>query len=178
MRVTIEHREEQAGITGAKRNYYVDCTVEFSEEERAIIKARGLQDLNFETRAATPPPTMTGYYGINVTRVIGRFLLLGFLPVGLIMGPKGEGLSAAMFFGGIGLELYGWLKGRSQDSRLENQDQNIKVRDLLSKGHFSAHAFDPAQANMVDEEIRTNLAAIKDRIQVNAEVRTRQTFEL
>jgi hypothetical protein len=38
MRVTIEHREESAGILGSTKHHFVDCSVEFSEEEKAIIK--------------------------------------------------------------------------------------------------------------------------------------------
>ena len=45
MRVTMEHREE-SGIVFDEKNYYVDTTVVFSEEERAIIKARGLAGQN------------------------------------------------------------------------------------------------------------------------------------
>ena len=42
MRVTIEHREQASGVTGKHKDCYVDCKVEFNEEERAIVKARDL----------------------------------------------------------------------------------------------------------------------------------------
>ena len=38
MRVTIEHRESVSGIRAAHKDCYIDCQVEFSEEEKAIIK--------------------------------------------------------------------------------------------------------------------------------------------
>src|SRR5438477_4095540 len=42
MHITIEHREAIAGIGGQQREYYVDTTVRFSEEERSIIELRKL----------------------------------------------------------------------------------------------------------------------------------------
>src|SRR5438132_2151850 len=49
MRVTIEHREHAAGVTGMTRNHYVDCTVEFSEEEKPIVGQRGLSKESITT---------------------------------------------------------------------------------------------------------------------------------
>jgi len=43
MRVTIEHRKQAVGLTGKNRRYFVDCTVDLSQEERAIVENRGLQ---------------------------------------------------------------------------------------------------------------------------------------
>lgn len=42
MRVTIDHKEEAHGLR--KRWYLVNVAIQFSEAERAIIKARSLQD--------------------------------------------------------------------------------------------------------------------------------------
>ncbi len=129
MRVIIEYREEAAGVSRTKRNYYVDCIVQFSEEERAIIKARHLYDHDFTIDAAEPLPSKTAYVGSGVLRAIGRFLILGAIGLGLYSGfakTSGEGLSVFMLFLGIGLEIYGWLAGRKQDKRLENYEQRIR----------------------------------------------------
>src|SRR5262249_39422434 len=58
MRVTMRHREEGTGITGKWRNYFVDCVIEFSEEELAIIRARSLYDQIVVSGllAPSPPP--------------------------------------------------------------------------------------------------------------------------
>jgi hypothetical protein len=41
VRVTIRTRE-QDGLLPSKKLYFTDCTVLFSEEEKAIVQARGL----------------------------------------------------------------------------------------------------------------------------------------
>ena len=64
MRVTIEHREQTAGVIGSKKDCYVDCTVEFSEEERAIIKERDLYREGFTVRTSTPVPSSTAFFAI------------------------------------------------------------------------------------------------------------------
>jgi hypothetical protein len=43
MRVVIDHRQQVTGL-GSKISQFVECIVQFSEEEKAIIRARGLGD--------------------------------------------------------------------------------------------------------------------------------------
>jgi hypothetical protein len=56
MRVVIDHRQLLTGL-GSKISQFVDCTVQFSEEEKAIIKKRGLGDHIIVLDPPTPPPT-------------------------------------------------------------------------------------------------------------------------
>src|ERR1700722_10731680 len=114
----VRHRETPAGLTGSNRNYFVDCTVHFTEEERGIIKARGLYDQSIAARASTPLPSGLSFFGTNVMRLIGRFMMIGGLSYGLIV----EGLAGArsnfgapILFIGIGLELYGWVRTHKED---------------------------------------------------------------
>jgi len=44
------------GLAGAGRRYYVDCEVLFSEEEKAIIKARDLSRHHLTIDPPVPPP--------------------------------------------------------------------------------------------------------------------------
>lgn len=44
MRVAIEHREGAPGLPNNQRSYYLDCDIDFSEEEKAVIRRRGLGD--------------------------------------------------------------------------------------------------------------------------------------
>jgi hypothetical protein len=48
MRVTIKHRDELAGILGDKRKFLLDVSIEFSQEERAIIEKRKLYHTEFD----------------------------------------------------------------------------------------------------------------------------------
>lgn len=181
MRVTINHREQAAGATGTKRNYFVDCAVAFSEEEKAIIKARGLNGHNFSIRASTPLPSEVAFAGSGILRAVGLFLIIGAVILGLYSGfakTSGEGLSVLMLFLGVGLQIYGWIKGRRQDKRIENDEQKITISDLLSKGRFSVHALDPSHAKAIEDEIRSQLSYTKQLIQDSAELKSTQTFEL
>lgn len=66
MRVTIEHRETTTGITGNHKDCYIDCRVQFSEEEKAIIKARDLYRQGITVRTSTPLPTKGALYGAEL----------------------------------------------------------------------------------------------------------------
>jgi hypothetical protein len=181
MRVTIEHREESAGLTGTKRNRFVDCAVEFSQEELAIIKARGLQDRGFAMPAATPLPTAVTYVGSGVVRSIGRLLIVAGVVYGIVAGLAGwhgDGLSVFMLLIGIGLEVYGWRKSRAQEQRLDSPDQMITLGHLISQGRFTVYAFDPSHAKGIEDDIRSSLAGMKQLLQDAAEIKAKQTFEL
>jgi hypothetical protein len=180
MRVTIDHREEATGLSGKGRNYFVDCAVEFSEEEKAIIQARGLFDHGFAMPAAEPMPSQVAYVGSGVIRTIGRLLIVVAVVWGIVLGlsGQGEGPTAFLLFLGIGLEIYGWIKSRGQDKRIEQPEQAITLRKLMSGSGFTVHALDPAQAKAIDDQIRNELAGLKALIAESAEVRSRQTFEL
>ncbi len=181
MRVTIDHREEAGGISGARRRYYVDCTVQFSEEERAVIKARDLYNHLIRIDAATPPPSKAAYVGTGFIRVAGRLLIVGGVVLGFADAFArfgAEGLSFLMVLVGIGLEIYGWRRGRKQDKRIEQIGQEITLRQLISNPRFTVYATDPANAKQIEEEIRAALVTIKQAITHSTELGTRQSFEI
>lgn len=180
MRVTIEHREEAGGVAGNRRSYFVDCAVTFSEEERAIIKARDLSKHNFTLPAATPLPTKTEFYGYPVLRTAGRLMIaVGFFwGIFTAFQKDASSLPGPMLFAGIGIEIFGWLKTRKVDRRLDIDDQRVTLGKLMSDGRFTVYAVDPAAAKGVEEQIRAALAGIKQLIQGSAEISSRQTFEL
>lgn len=83
MRVTIEHREEPGGVAGQRRDYFVDCTVAFSEEEGAIIKARGLYGHAITVNAATPLPSLTMMRAIGPIRGVAGLAAIAGVYIGL-----------------------------------------------------------------------------------------------
>jgi hypothetical protein len=181
MHVTIHHREEIAGVSGNQRNYFVDCLVKFSEKELAIINARDLQGYSFSLPASTPLPTGTSLIGVGLVRVIGRFLIVGGFLFGMISGlarMHGEGLAMFMLVVGIGLAIWGRTTARSHEKRLENVDQIISVRDLISNGRFSVHALFPAEAKAIEGTIRESLSTLKLVIEESSEVPATQSFEI
>jgi hypothetical protein len=175
MRVTIEHRETTAGVLGNHKDCFIDCRVDFSEEEKAIVKQRDLYGLDITVRAATPEPTKTQFFGTNVMRMIGRFLMIA----GFIWGLAGGGVpTGLLFFVGAGLEIYGWIRTRAENKRFESGEQQITVKQLLNKPTFTVHAFDPAAAKGLELQVRDQLKYLKDAITDSAELRAKQTFEL
>jgi hypothetical protein len=181
MRVTIEHREATGGVMQNRKESYIDCTVQFSEEERAIIQARDLYREGFIVRTSTPLPSQGSTLGTGLMRGFGPLLIVGGLLYGMIV----EGLAhaptnfgAPVLFLGIGLTVFGFLRSRKEDKRFESDEQHVTVKRLLNNPSFTVHAWNPAIAKNLDEEIRGHLAALKNVIQNSAQIRAKQTFEL
>ena len=173
MRVTIEHREQAQGVVSNRKECYVDCKVEFSEEERAIIKERDLYREGFTVRTSTPLPTKAEFLSTGVMRFIGRILMIA----GVILGIAGTNFGF-LFFVGAGLEIYGFVRTRREDQRFENDEQTITIKQLLSNPSFTVHAWNAGLAKTIEEEIREHLVALKGLIQSSAQLQPRQTFEL
>lgn len=181
MRVTIEHRETPSGVLGNHRDCYVDCSVNFSEEERAIIKARDLYRDGFTIRTSTPLPSKTQFFSTNVIRIVGLFMAIGGMLRGIYEGlahVPTNSIGGPMFFIGLGLFIWGWFRTRKEDKRFELSEQEITVKQLLTQPTFTVHGWNPAAAKGLEETIRENLVSLKNLIQDSAEVRTKQTFEL
>jgi len=171
MRVTIEHREETSGLN--RKDSYVDCTVEFSEEERAIIKARDLYQQYFTVALGpTPPPRATVVIGTAILGVIGAFLI----PAGLIASFVSS--YGFLFFIGVGLVGLCWIQKQHWDNRSENRVQNITIKYLLDRSKFTVHAENAAYAKRLDDEIREHLSNLKTFIKAATDIPAKQTFEL
>jgi hypothetical protein len=181
MRVTIEHREAASGVLANHKDCYVDCKVEFNEEERAIIRARDLYGDGFTIRAATKLPSATTWWGTNIMRMIGRFMIIGGFLYGLFVegfGHANTTIGGPVLFIGIGLEIWGWLRTRKENKRVEAPEQEITIKQLLHNPSFTVHAFNPAVAKGIEDDIRDHLSALKNLIQGSAQLQAKQTFEL
>jgi hypothetical protein len=175
MRITIEHRESVSGVLAAHKDCYIDCQVDFSEEERAIIKARDLYREGFSVRISTPLPKGSSMLGTGLMRSVGPIMIV----VGVIWGIAGGGTpTGILVFAGVGFVVYGWLRSRKEDKRLQTSEQEITVKGLLSNPRFTVHAWNPAAAKGLDQDLRDNLAALKQLISNSADIQAKQTFEL
>jgi hypothetical protein len=175
MRVTIEHREVATGVLGKHKDSYIDCTVNFSEEERAIIKERDLYGQGFSVRTSTPLPPKTSMLGTGLMRLLGPVMMIGGVVWGLAGGGTPTGL---LFFAGLGFVVYGWLRSRREDKRFETSEQELTLKQLLNHPTFTVHAWNPASAKGLEETIRDNLVGLKNLIQNSAQLQAKQTFEL
>jgi hypothetical protein len=171
MQVTINHREESAGLTGRQRNYFVDCNVLFSEEERATIGARALHQHSFEVTGARPPRPRAHYIGAGFLR--GLAPVVGIAGIVLAFFSRFGGL---MIFLAIAMFIAGFIMDRRPAG--DAKPQHLTLGRLLNNPQITIYAYDPADAARIDDELRETLANIKNRLIVNAEVREKQTFEL
>lgn len=181
MRVTIQHRQED-GIRPNKKRNYVDCTVLFSEEEKAIIRERGLGQHYIVAEPETPPSTRAHRrFGI-LLQALAPIVLLGGCVAGLGMTFAGNGrggdsvggfalfAALAMFFGGIALKRY---------FRVAQQpEQPITLGRLLINPSFTSYAVDNGHAKALDQELRETLARLKDGLLANRDIKEAETFEL
>lgn len=181
MRVTIEHRQSNPVLTQSTKHHFVDCNVEFSEEEKVIIKARNLSGHSFTVDSATPRPSGIAVGGSGLLAALGRLGIVAGIVLAIIANFKGglfETLAALSFFGGVAIWIYATLLMRKQDKRIESSLQTVTLKRLLNSGRFTVHATSPAQAELVEHEIRTNLANTKQLIARSADIKAKQTFEL
>jgi len=114
-------------------------------------------------------------------RVIGRFMIIGGFLYGLIVegfGHANTTIGGPVLFIGIGLEIWGWLRTRKENKRVEAPEQDITVKQLLNNPTFTVHAFNPAIAKGIEDDIRDHLASLKNLIQGSAQLQAKQTFEL
>lgn len=181
MRATIRHRQQDGPLPSAKR-HYVDCTILFSEEEKAIIRQRGLAAHYISVDPEVPPPAASSATVATLLKVLAPLVFLGGCVTGIGMtvagaGRGGDGLTAfctflalALFLGGIALKRH---------IRVAEQPQQIvTLSRLLNNPTFSVYAFDNGRAKAVDAELRASLARLKDGLLVNRDLIAEETSEL
>lgn len=162
--------------------YFVDCTVLFSEEEQAIIRARGLGQHFFVVGSETAPsPNSHRTLGV-LLQVFSPVLLLGGCTISLGMAIAGKG-HVADSIGGFsliaGMTMYlSGLAWRRHVRNAEQPQQQITLNRLLSYPKFSIYAFDNATAKTIDADLRDTLANVKAGLGVNARVAQPESFEL
>lgn len=181
MRVTMEHREAVAGITATHKECFIDCNVQFSEEERAIIKERDLYREGFTIRTSTPSPSNAAFWTTNIMRAVGPLMVVGGFIYGMVVEGFGHAPSnygGPILFIGIGLTMYGWIRSRREDKRFETSEQRITVKQLLSNPTFTVHTWNAGYAKTFEDEIRQNLVSLKSLIKGSAQLQAKQTFEL
>jgi hypothetical protein len=180
MQVTIRHRQETAGLAGNKCRFYVDCDVRFSEEEKAIIRERGLGE-----RAITLPPAFPQGSGVDPDSVrssLLRFASRGCVVFGLITTAVGEamkfgaGLGVLIMLGGFGIFVF----RKSAEGRNETSysDQTISLARLVANPVVTVYAGDLNEAEFVDGKIRSELSYLKGFLTGNTRVKEVETFEL
>jgi hypothetical protein len=180
MRVTIEHREQRSGFLGESHDYYVDCTVQFSEEEKAIIRARGLQTHFITLDPPVRPPRLYDYMSAGLMMALApTAFIIGFLMgiTSIFRGGRLGELGAILVIGAPIMWLAGYMMDRKINYFWRTSKQRIAIRTMQTS-KFTVHSPDPAYSEMVEHDIREALSNLKDRIMRSAEIKPRETFEL
>jgi len=181
VQVTIRHRQED-GLLPNKKLHYVDCTVLFSEEEKAIIEARGLGRHYIVTDSSVPPPPAAHRPLATALKALSPLVFLGGCVSGFgVMianhGHGGEAVACLSFFAALGM-LLGGIALKRHVRVAEQPRQTITLGRLLSNPSFAAYAFDNARAKILDLELRETLTRLKEGLLVNRDIKALETFEL
>jgi hypothetical protein len=187
MRVTINHRQRTTGL-GSTESQFVDCTVQFSEEEKAIIRVRGLADHLIVLDNPRPSPSYREYMTAGILLAFSPlFGLVGFWTlVYAVINVFLSGWASATAYAVIGGVLivfapFGWAIGflmdRAMNHRFTHPKQFVTIREMLLHP-FTVHSPDPAYSDLIVDQIRERLAVLKGVIIGSAEMRGRQTYEL
>jgi hypothetical protein len=187
MRASIEHQQRTTGL-GGTQSQFVECVVQFTEEELAIIRARGLGKHLIVLDHPRPSPSYREYMTAGVLQAFAPlFAFIGFMLLVLaLMGSLVPGagtfrgyaaLGAFLFFGApIGWAV-GYLMDRAISHRLTNPKQFVTIRDMQLEP-FTVHSPDPAYSDVIVDQIKEQLTILRAIIVRSAEVRQRQTFEI
>jgi len=181
VRVTIRHRQED-GLLPNKKLHYVDCTVLFSEEEKAIIRARGLGQHYIVTDPEIPLAPASQRTLSTLLKALAPVLFLGgcVAGIGMTVGGNGRGggfVTGVSWFGALATFLSG-IALKRHVRVADRPQQTITLARLLTNPLFSVDAIDNARAKVADDEIRNALGRLKEGLLVNRDIKQAETFEL
>jgi hypothetical protein len=186
MQLTTDYRESLKGVGTGIKEIYLICTVQFTNEERAIVQARGIYDTWIEVPPAEKPRSRASNVGVGCMTIggvlVGGFgLLMSF--AGMVM-PDEQGRTLIRFFGflilaaGIGLYVLAKLSDRKAAKYAENPNQTLTIRRLLTQPTFTVHAYTPVQAQEFEEHVRQSVGFLAGTIRASAVAGEKNTYEL
>jgi hypothetical protein len=192
MRVTIDQYQKTTGL-GSTISQFVTCTVQFSEEERAIIRVRGLADHLIVLDNPRPPPSYREYMTAGILLAfapligfIGFWTLVYAVLSAMYYGARGQqdfGTVLYLLIGG-GLFIFapfgwaiGFLMDRSMNHRFTHPKQFVTIREMLLRP-FTVHSPDPAYSDLIVEQIRERLSVLKAIIIGSADIGEKETYEV
>ncbi len=176
MRVTIEHRDEAAGVIGTKRNYFLDCCVDFSEAEQALIRERGLQKHHVTVDDVLPiTPNVQDVkrsYTLKMAIAAG-VSLVGILWAGIVKGSL-QVWGPLMFVSGAGYAVYSLY--RYLVPPYAPMDA-LRLDFLLKHRRFSIRVGSPTQSKEMEQEVYNSLQSVKEFMEGSVELGSARTVE-
>jgi hypothetical protein len=164
MRVTIDQREALSAF--GRIHFFVDCTVLFSESERAVIRTRQLGDHSIEVGGDVPYfRSSTGYALANTALWLTTWLtaisLLPLVPIIAIFHWNGGWwvLTLIVCFGS-----YGYRKYLERRQKRAYEMRHISLSNLIKNRKFTVYAPDAFYAAQTEASIVVQLNELKDRM--------------
>jgi hypothetical protein len=148
-----------------RRNlYYTKCTLNFNNEERAIIRERALFEhaLTFENGYVNYPPNAGGTLDPESTKIF----LITLLVAGFLIGFWSPLLAVLSWVAAIALFVYS-IQQRYVDSHAHNQ--SITLAELLEANSFTVCTFEnPLNSKLLEHEIRAQADEINALLKFSA----------
>jgi hypothetical protein len=164
MRVTIDHREALSVF--GRKHFFVDCTVLFSEAERAVIRNRQLGDHNIAVDHDIPWfRSMNGYIAALVVLRLTFFVTaVGLVPALAIIPMLGLNsgwwvLMAMACFGS-----YFYRKYLERQFKKSAEKRHISLSDMLKHKTFTVYAPDAYLAGEAEKSILAQINDLKNRM--------------
>jgi hypothetical protein len=178
MRALVEHRGRY-GFFGFNPRFTLYLQIEFSNEERAIVRTRALQNYIFDLSP--------GYLGSSESRYSPATLdamqlggialfILGLLSIFIAAAVSAFGPVTLLMIGG-GVVLF-W---HTQAARRREQNADLKeltLGYLLDHPSISIQTINPGQAPLLEENIRLRLSKLKHFLTQTHELATPRGFEV
>jgi hypothetical protein len=163
MRVTFEHREVPVGTIKRTVHFYVDCTVVFSEEEKAIIRYRAMGGYSLNVGPSIPPDS--GIAGASdafaVLFLIPRLLIFaGVIAVlSSIFAKTNEALP--FLFWALAAVIVLYRHSQTKKHEVAQTDQTISLDRLITNPRFTVFCSDALVANVAEKDIHSQLTGLK-----------------
>ena len=178
MRAFIEHRGHY-GFLGFNPRFTLYLQIEFSNEERAIVRTRALQNYIFDLSP--------GYLGSSESRYSREMLaamemggialfILGFLSIFIAAAVSAFGpATLACIVVGVVLFWYAQSAKRREQSAFLKE---LTLGFLLDNPAISIQTLNPGQAPLLEENVRLRLSKLKHFLSQTHELATQRAFEM
>jgi hypothetical protein len=175
MRVTVQHRSDR-GLFGPR--FALNLTFEFTNEERVVIRERGLTRhvLDLSPGYLASSETLHGDRSVNVLRIGGWALFVGGLSILVLTAFSGLGnfIAALLIFGGPALFWYAIYAGYRVGTANRNE---ITLGYVLSNPRVVVRSFTPADGKLMELKIMSRVADLKKFVSLNVQMGEQRTYE-
>jgi hypothetical protein len=166
MRAIIDQRLAGSGFMGLRASYFIYVELNFSEEEKALIKASDLasyrlvgdlsDELNFGKRRSALIP---------VSELLGVLVAAGGLT--LLVGPmffeSGRAAGFIAITAGVAILIAAKIFERFEENKL-SRSRVTKLGDVLDKGGFFLEAGSAESAAKLEAKLRERFEEIEEEL--------------